>query len=88
MKKDIHPQFFENAVVSCVCGETFITGSTKKEIKVEICSKCHPYFTGKQKIVDSAKRVEKFKRKYKKQENKPSVVVDKEEPEEISESEE
>ena len=63
MKKDIHPEYAE-ANVTCACGNTFITRSTKKEIRVEICSQCHPFFTGKQKFVDSAGRVEKFKRKY------------------------
>jgi large subunit ribosomal protein L31 len=63
MKKDIHPEYVE-ANVTCACGNTFTTRSTKKEIRVEICSSCHPFFTGKQKYVDSAGRVEKFKRKY------------------------
>lgn len=64
MKKGIHPEYYHDAVVKCACGNTFTTGSTKKELKVEICSKCHPFFTGKQKIVDTAGRVEKFRRKY------------------------
>lgn len=64
MRKDIHPEYVE-ATVHCTCGNTFTTRSTKKEIRVEICSQCHPFFTGKQKIVDTAKRVEKFKKKYK-----------------------
>lgn len=63
MKKDIHPQY-EKAIVTCACGNTFETRSTKKEIKVEICSNCHGFFTGKQKLVDSAGRVEKFQKKY------------------------
>lgn len=63
MKKGIHPKYYE-AKVTCVCGNTFTVGSTKKEIKVDICSACHPVYTGKQKIVDSAGRVEKFLRKY------------------------
>jgi large subunit ribosomal protein L31 len=65
MKKDIHPEYVECAV-TCACGNTFTTRSTKKEIRVEICSQCHPFFTGKQKFVDSAGRVEKFKKKYEK----------------------
>jgi large subunit ribosomal protein L31 len=65
MKKDIHPKY-EKAIVHCACGHEFETGSTKKEIKVEICSQCHPFFTGKQKLVDSAGRVERFKTKYSK----------------------
>jgi large subunit ribosomal protein L31 len=63
MKKDIHPEYVE-ANVTCACGNTFTTRSTKKEIRVEICSSCHPFFTGKQKYVDSAGRVEKFIKKY------------------------
>ena len=65
MKKGIHPKYYDEVVVRCACGNTFVTGSTKKEIKVEICSKCHPYFTGKQKFVDSAGRIDKFMKKYK-----------------------
>ena len=63
MKENIHPQYGE-AVVRCACGETFTTGSTKKEIRVEICSKCHPFFTGKQKLVDTGGRVERFRKRY------------------------
>ncbi|PKM82193.1 MAG: 50S ribosomal protein L31 [Firmicutes bacterium HGW-Firmicutes-14] len=63
MKKEIHPQY-ESARVTCACGETFETGSTKKDLRVEICSKCHPFFTGKQKFVDTSGRVDKFKKKY------------------------
>ena len=63
MKKGIHPEYHK-AVVRCACGNEFETGSTAEKINVEICSKCHPFFTGKQKLVDSAGRVERFKRKY------------------------
>lgn len=63
MKKGIHPEYHK-AIVHCACGHEFETGSTLKEIKVEICSKCHPFFTGKQKLVDSAGKVERFRRKY------------------------
>lgn len=63
MKEGIHPKYVE-AVVRCACGETFTTRSTKPEIHLEICSKCHPFFTGKQKLVDTAGRVERFQRKY------------------------
>ena len=63
MKKDIHPEYQECKVI-CACGNTFTTRSTNKEIRVEICSSCHPFFTGKQKLIDSAGRVEKFKKKY------------------------
>lgn len=65
MKKDIHPPFHK-AIVHCACGNEFETFSTVKEINVEICSQCHPIFTGQQKIVDSTGRVERFKRKYQK----------------------
>jgi len=64
MKEGIHPKYYNDAVVKCACGETFITGSTKKNLHVEICSKCHPFFTGKQKFVDTGGRVEKFKKKF------------------------
>jgi len=63
MKKDIHPQY-KPAVITCICGNTFETRSTIGDLKVEICSKCHPFFTGKQKLVDSAGRVERFQKKY------------------------
>lgn len=63
MKKDIHPKY-EEATVTCVCGNTFTTRSTVKEISVEICAACHPFFTGQQKLVDSAGRVERFMKKY------------------------
>lgn len=63
MKKGIHPEYEESTVI-CACGNTFKTRSTKKEIRVEICSQCHPFYTGKQKFVDSAGRVEKFRKKY------------------------
>ena len=63
MKKDIHPVYVE-ARVLCACGESFVTRSTKKEIRVEICSKCHPFFTGKQKLMDTAGRVERFQKRY------------------------
>lgn len=63
MKENIHPKYGET-VVKCACGETFTTGSTKQNLHVEICSKCHPFFTGKQKLVDTGGRVEKFKKKF------------------------
>ncbi|MBD3293000.1 MAG: 50S ribosomal protein L31 [Armatimonadia bacterium] len=63
MKADIHPEYV-TATVSCACGETFTTRSTKPEIKVEICSQCHPFYTGKQKMVDTEGRVEKFIKRY------------------------
>ena len=63
MKKDIHPAY-EITKVTCACGNTFETRSNKQEIRVDICSECHPFFTGSEKIVDSAGRVDKFKKKY------------------------
>ena len=63
MKKDIHPKYVEAQVI-CSCGNTFTTGSTKPVLKVELCSKCHPFFTGEMRIVDTAKRVERFKKRY------------------------
>ena len=63
MKKGIHPKY-EKSIISCACGNSFETGSTKKNMKVEICSVCHPFFTGKQKIIDTAGRVERLNRKY------------------------
>lgn len=63
MKKDIHPEYKE-ATVTCACGNVIHTRSTKSDIRVEICSSCHPFFTGKQKLVDTAGRVERFRRKY------------------------
>lgn len=65
MKKDIHPQY-EEATVHCSCGNTFTTRSTKKELHVELCSQCHPFYTGKQKLVDSGGRVDRFKRRLEK----------------------
>ncbi len=76
MKKDIHPTYYENVVVHCACGNEFITGSTKKEIKVEICSACHPYFTGKEKFIDTAGRIEKFERRQKKARKKKEERVE------------
>jgi len=63
MKADIHPNYVECSV-SCACGNKFTTRATQEEIRIEICNVCHPFFTGKQKIVDTAGRVERFKRKY------------------------
>lgn len=65
MQKNIHPQYNKQATVSCACGNTFTTGSTIKDIKVELCHKCHPFYTGKQRIVDSENLVKKFKNKQK-----------------------
>ena len=64
MKKKIHPEYHD-VVVTCACGASYPTGSTRQEMKVEICSSCHPFYTGKQKLVDSAGRVERFNTRYK-----------------------
>jgi len=63
MKTGIHPKYY-NATVTCACGNTFTVGSTREELRVELCNNCHPFFTGKKKIVDTAGRVERFKRRY------------------------
>lgn len=60
MKDEIHPTYYPDAVVTCACGKTYRVGSTLKEIHVEICSNCHPFYTGKQKLLDTARRVERF----------------------------
>jgi len=65
MQDKIHPQY-KKTTISCACGEVIHTRSTKQNIKIEICSKCHPFFTGKQKLMDTAGRIDKFKKRYKK----------------------
>jgi len=67
MKEKIHPKYFTDANVTCSCGNTFATGSTRQTLKVELCNKCHPFFTGEQKIIDTAGRVERFNKKYKRE---------------------
>ena len=64
MRQGIHPEYHHDTVVKCACGNTFTTGSVKPELKVEICSKCHPFFTGKQKIVDVGGIVDKFNKRF------------------------
>ena len=64
MKQGIHPNYNHEAVVKCACGNTFVTGSVKDELKEEICSKCHPFLTGKQKIIDVGGRVDKFNKRF------------------------
>lgn len=61
MKTEIHPKYEKDAKITCLCGNSFTVGSTQKEIRVEICSACHPFFTGNEKVIDSAGRVERFK---------------------------
>jgi len=63
MKKSIHPKYYPEAKVICACGHTFTIGSTMEEIHVEICSACHPFYTGKQKLLDTARRVDKFQKR-------------------------
>jgi large subunit ribosomal protein L31 len=65
MKPKIHPEYYNDAKVICACGNTFTIGSTRKVVKVELCSKCHPFFTGEQRVIDTLGRVERFKRRYK-----------------------
>jgi large subunit ribosomal protein L31 len=66
MNAEIHPQYFEKAKVTCACGKSWTVGSTKEELNVAICSQCHPFFTGTEKIVDTRGRVEKFKKRLEK----------------------
>jgi len=63
MKKDLHPTYYPKATVTCACGNTFTVGSTVADLKTELCSKCHPFFTGNQKLVDTAHRVDDFKKR-------------------------
>lgn len=74
MKKNIHPQYFPKAKITCVCGNTLIVGSTIPETKVEICSACHPFYTGKEKLIDTAGRVEKFMKRLAKKKSKAKKV--------------
>lgn len=67
MKKDLHPEYHQDAVISCACGTEYNVGSTKKEAKVAICAACHPFFTGKQKFIDTEGRVDRFRRRYNKE---------------------
>jgi large subunit ribosomal protein L31 len=64
MKAEIHPKYFSEAKVTCVCGNTFTTGSTAKELNIDICNECHPFYTGKQKLLDTEGRIERFKKRY------------------------
>jgi len=67
MKDKIHPKYYADAKATCSCGNTFTLGSTKPEIRVELCSQCHPFYTGEQRVVDTAGRVERYRRRYAKQ---------------------
>ena len=73
MKADIHPKY-ELATVSCSCGNTFTTRSTKSEMRVELCSECHPFYTGKQKLVDTGGRIDRFERRYGRRKNAPATA--------------
>jgi large subunit ribosomal protein L31 len=64
MKEKIHPKYYDDATVICACGNKFTTGSTKKELRVEVCSNCHPFFTGERRMMDTAGRVERFNKRY------------------------
>jgi large subunit ribosomal protein L31 len=75
MKKEIHPQYYSDAVITCACGNKIKTGSTVESIHVEICSACHPFFTGAKKIIDTAGRVEKFKARQAKARPKPAAKI-------------
>lgn len=77
MKSNIHPTYYSDARVICACGNTFITGSTMKEMKAELCSKCHPFYTGQVKYVDTMGRVEKFQHKQKQAEKTKVLLVEK-----------
>ena len=77
MKQDIHPQYFQDTKVTCVCGNTFTTGATVPEIRVEICYSCHPFYTGEMKYVDTLGNVEKFQQKQKKAETHKETIVKK-----------
>ncbi len=77
MKSGIHPNYHSNVGIVCACGHTVVTGSTKKELKTELCSNCHPFFTGKQRLVDTAGRVEKFRARQKVTEDKKATTASK-----------
>lgn len=64
MKSEIHPKFYRNATVTCSCGNKFVTGATQEALRVELCSKCHPFYTGEQRIVDTEGRVERLRRRF------------------------
>ena len=70
MKEKIHPKYYSNAKVVCSCGESFTTGSTKQSLRVEVCSKCHPFYTGERRMMDTGGQVERFKQRYSKKAEK------------------
>lgn len=77
MKSDIHPTYISDAAITCACGNVMQVGATKKEMQVEICGACHPFYTGKEKLVDTAGRVEKFKAKVAKAAATPKKTIKK-----------
>ena len=77
MKATIHPKWFKDAKITCACGNTFTVGATVPEIQVEVCSKCHPFYTGEQRFVDSASRIQKFQTKQKASEGYVSKAIKK-----------
>lgn len=87
MKANIHPKYFENAQVICVCGNRFSVGSTQEIIHVELCGKCHPFYTGQQRFVDTASRIQKFEQKKKAADQFVSKKVKKQEEQKKKESE-
>lgn len=86
MKANIHPKYYENAQVACVCGNKFTTGSTVEVIRVELCNKCHPFYTGEQRFVDVASRIQKFQQKQQIAKQYVSKKVKKEQEEKQKES--
>jgi large subunit ribosomal protein L31 len=73
MKKDIHPKYFPKAKVTCACGNSFFVGSTKEHIETEICSKCHPFYTGQEKVIDTMGRVQLYKKRMERKSATPKV---------------
>ena len=85
MKKDIHPEYFPEARVVCGCGNSFVTGATQQMVKTDICSACHPFFTGEQRIVDTAGQVERYMKRLEKREEMGKTVASTAEPDEEEE---
>ena len=85
MKKDIHPEYYPEARVVCGCGNSFVTGATQQMIKTDICSACHPFFTGEQRIVDTAGQVERYMKRLEKREEMGKTVASTAEPDEEEE---
>lgn len=83
MKKNIQPKYYPDAIVSCSCSNTFAVGSTQPQLRVEICSKCHPFYTGQEKYVDVMGRVDKFKKKRQKAEKLKNQIIQKKQKEEM-----